>query len=328
MTLLPLTLLSIFIIGPGLQDRYELPKTLYLSATCLLVAYSLLTRHLRAGEVHLPLLGPIAAYLGVIALSYLRAVNPYEYAQQAGLDVMGVIFFWYAANVSRDAHGKILLILLACLIVFASIPNTMGNQGYKAIILAMGVPILGYYLLQVRHILVFLGKWLNIACVISLILFIFVIAGNVSPDASFYQTRLPWIKNTTAMIADHPVLGVGRGNWPMVYPVYARAYGDPHMDTQERRIDEVRVSKLYVNAAHNDWLQITAETGILGLGAFGWLMWGILRSVVWKDSMSVALWVSAVLFLGIALVHFPFQLAVPSMLFWALSGFLVRRGKV
>ena len=100
------------------------------------------------------------------------------------------------------------------------------------------------------------------------------------------------------------------------------------MGTVERITDKERVAKMYVNTAHNDWIQLTAELGILGLGAFGWLMWGILRSVVWRDSMSVALFVSVAGFLLIALVHFPFQLAVPSMLFWTLSGFLVGRNEV
>jgi len=103
----PLAFLSIFIIAPGLQDRYDLPKTLFLAAGGLVAAFSLLTKGIQTGNIHLPLIYPITAFLGVIAISYLQAVNPYEYAKQAGLDVMGIIWFWYAANVSRDAHGKI-----------------------------------------------------------------------------------------------------------------------------------------------------------------------------------------------------------------------------
>lgn len=324
MTFFPLTFLSIFIIGPGLQNRYDLPKTLYLSALGLWAAYSLLVRHLKGERVYLPLFWPVLAYLGVIGLSFTQTVNLYEYTQQAGLDVMGMIFFWYAANVSGGKHSVILMILLCILIIHSVMPNTMGNSGYKAIVLAMGVPLAVYFGFRGTIILSFLKKKVWALGILVLIL-IAGIALNVSPDMSSLHTRLTWFKNTTAMIVDHPILGVGRGNWPIIYPAYAGVYDDPYLGIHEIDLGPRKKSKLYVNVAHNDWLQITAETGIVGLGAFSWLMWGILRSVVWKDLLSVALWVSALGFLGIALVHFPFQLVVPSMLFWMMSGFLYGR---
>ena len=53
---------------------------------------------------------------------------------------------------------------------------------------------------------------------------------------------------------DHPVLGVGRGNWEYRYPLYA---GGEHIN---------------INAAprrpHNDLLWIVSETGIVGLGFY------------------------------------------------------------
>lgn len=61
-------------------------------------------------------------------------------------------------------------------------------------------------------------------------------------------------RHTLSMIADHPLFGVGIGNWEFQYPAYA---GGEHLniDAAPRR-------------PHNDLLWITSETGIVGLGAF------------------------------------------------------------
>jgi O-antigen ligase len=53
------------------------------------------------------------------------------------------------------------------------------------------------------------------------------------------------------MFRDHPLAGVGLGNWPIAFPSYAR-YDDG----------------LFANQAHNDWAQAAAEAGIPGLAAF------------------------------------------------------------
>jgi hypothetical protein len=97
--------------------------------------------------------------------------------------------------------------------------------------------------------------------------------------------RWPVMNSSFHMLADHFWLGVGYGAWPVVYPRYAT-------------FD----SGLFVNQAHCDWLQITCEGGILGLGLFVWsigaLYKGLLRSV----------W--GVGFLGVlchAVLDFPFQ---------------------
>ena len=75
--------------------------------------------------------------------------------------------------------------------------------------------------------------------------------------------------NTLAMIADHPVLGVGLGNWMVEYPRYhTRVLIDREIDYATEHIN-----------AHNDYLEIVAELGLIGWGLVLWLAAAIVRNV-------------------------------------------------
>ncbi len=67
-----------------------------------------------------------------------------------------------------------------------------------------------------------------------------------TPDMKFSRSEL-W-QNTSRMIKDHPILGVGLGAYQFVYPRYDQSSGI-----------------LRAEQAHNDYLHIIAETGIVGL---------------------------------------------------------------
>jgi O-antigen ligase/tetratricopeptide (TPR) repeat protein len=73
------------------------------------------------------------------------------------------------------------------------------------------------------------------------------------------QTRLIAWQGTFAMIHDFPLLGVGLGAWPELFPHYRRPPWSP----------------LFYREAHNDYLELVAETGLLG-GVL--LVWFFLRS--------------------------------------------------
>ena len=62
------------------------------------------------------------------------------------------------------------------------------------------------------------------------------------------------------MTADHPLLGIGWGAFKYVYPVY------------NELIQEAGITIFH---AHNMYLNIMAETGILGFTAYFWLYFGI-----------------------------------------------------
>ncbi len=74
------------------------------------------------------------------------------------------------------------------------------------------------------------------------------------------EGRLDYWRASVEMIAERPLVGWGFGMWPDVYRqflVYDRS--------------------LVVNRAHSDWLEWTAEGGLLVAAALGWLLWGALR---------------------------------------------------
>ncbi len=94
-----------------------------------------------------------------------------------------------------------------------------------------------------------LTAWSLAAVALSAALFTAV----VGPDfllsrfrlADPFTGRREMLLASLQMIADHPWLGVGLGNWPSFYPAYA-VYDDG----------------LLANQADNDWIQWTAEGGI------------------------------------------------------------------
>jgi O-antigen ligase len=80
------------------------------------------------------------------------------------------------------------------------------------------------------------------------------------------------------MFVDHPVVGVGAGNYEARYQEYSREIGlDPRREDRE---------------AHNLFVEVAAETGLLGLAAFGALLvlaaQALFRSVRTSDRMGLA----------------------------------------
>lgn len=65
-----------------------------------------------------------------------------------------------------------------------------------------------------------------------------------------------------AMLRDHPILGIGLGNYPELQDTYA-----PPQTT-------VKVSRAH---AHNSYLQLAIERGIFAIVAFGWIWYVVLR---------------------------------------------------
>jgi O-antigen ligase len=67
------------------------------------------------------------------------------------------------------------------------------------------------------------------------------------------------------MFADHPILGVGTNHFVYYYQDYSRVLGI-NTATREGR------------AAHNRWLEVAAEMGVIGLAVFLTIVWVILRN--------------------------------------------------
>jgi O-antigen ligase len=86
---------------------------------------------------------------------------------------------------------------------------------------------------------------------------------DLREDASF-RGRLSERLAGWLMFQDHPLLGVGLNNYPVNYQDYSRQLGiDPRRENR---------------SPDNLYVEIASEQGLLGLAAFGFILWGAFRA--------------------------------------------------
>ena len=90
-----------------------------------------------------------------------------------------------------------------------------------------------------------------------------VLVGGVDSRSIALKSRVGLWRRTVAMVRDRPLFGVGPGNWPVVFPLYAEPGAAD---------DHVLSASVAPRQVHNDWLERAAEAGMLGLGALVWLV--------------------------------------------------------
>ena len=141
-----------------------------------------------------------------------------------------------------------------------------------------------------------------------------------SARRSIALRRAVWL-NTIEMIKDRPWLGFGLGNHKVFYPVYHR----------EAEIDPMFGVELQLREVHNDFLQIFAELGAVGMVLLAWMGFAwmkvtmrLMSSGYDGDVRLLAIGVTlAVVGLCVnALFSFPFHRAIPPFTFMILIGIL------
>ncbi|HAJ32095.1 MAG TPA: hypothetical protein DCK79_01790 [Candidatus Atribacteria bacterium] len=144
-------------------------------------------------------------------------------------------------------------------------------------------------------------------------------------QGSSIKRRMAIWKFTALMIKDHPLLGSGIGT----YKYNTLKYQAEFFEQGENR-------SLYphgfADKAHNEYLQLWAEMGIIGLGIFIWLVicyfnYGIkiLNKIKnhYKQAILIGLMGSIVAVLVDGIFGFPLHLAATIVLFWVAIGFIV-----
>jgi O-antigen ligase len=115
-------------------------------------------------------------------------------------------------------------------------------------------------------------------------------------------TRINIDRDCFRMWWARPILGWGLGTFPTAYPQFRSFY-----------------TTFFVNEAHNDYLQLLAETGLIGFGIAVWFLmitfrraWAKLDN--WTESVNGSLTVAALLGCIGILVHsfFDFNLQIPA----------------
>ncbi len=113
--------------------------------------------------------------------------------------------------------------------------------------------------------------------------------------------RLSYWRETIQLIKSHPFIGAGPGNFDLADSRYA----------------------------HNSYLQLWAETGILGIGAFIWLLFSIFRAVSkntnyrGEKNTNICLYTASIIFLMHNFIDFTFFLPEIALIWWLISGLTI-----
>ena len=128
---------------------------------------------------------------------------------------------------------------------------------------------------------------------------------EISSDIRHYINR-----DGLKMFLKRPVLGWGLGTFPVVYPQFRTFY-----------------TNFFVNQAHNDYLQLLVEMGLLGFGVMLWFLVTLYRRAIkkmgdWTSEIGGAVTLACVLGLSGILVHsgvdFNLQIPANAALFYVL----------
>lgn len=140
---------------------------------------------------------------------------------------------------------------------------------------------------------------------------------TLSPELGLAGRIALW-RDSMAMIRDFPLFGVGLGGWPSLFPHYRSAPWFP----------------LIYREAHNDYVQLLAETGLVGVVLVLWIVVPILRTLIRarrrvpaEDWLLLAALISAIPVMAIhESVEFCFRIPANAFLFTLLVGVAVRIG--
>jgi len=138
---------------------------------------------------------------------------------------------------------------------------------------------------------------------------LFRAVGGRLPDTEISGgMRLSIDRDTFRMFREKALLGWGLGTFPVVYPQFRSFY-----------------TNFFVNEAHNDYLQLLAEMGLLGFGMMVWFVILAYRNALrkmgnWMNEVSGAVTLACMMgFTGIlvhSLVDFNLQIPANAALFY------------
>ncbi|MGF7057740.1 O-antigen ligase family protein [Brassicibacter mesophilus] len=135
---------------------------------------------------------------------------------------------------------------------------------------------------------------------------------SISLENHSAQARIAFYRDSFKVIKDYPILGTGGGGWVTLYQMYQ--------------------SYLYwTKLAHNYFLQMWVEVGIIGLGIFVSLVLGLVyiaykkyRNIENEDERTVlvSVVVAVAAILGHAFMDFDLSLSALTFILWMLMGVL------
>ena len=175
------------------------------------------------------------------------------------LDVMICLTLGVLSKVQTGKQKIFLIVVIAMLAACLAMTYSRGA------FLTISIVFIIYGLLQDWRILILFAGLTGIiiysdATFLDRILSVFTTTNDSSEGL-----RLGIWVSTISMIADHPFVGIGWGAYKFIYPQYNYYLADPNIT---------------IYHAHNLYLNVAAEVGIVGALAFFWYFFGTMLSTL------------------------------------------------
>ena len=240
---------------------------------------------------------------------------------------------WLTARSAFDPRWGIALALplLVALhfLLFSDFWGGVGNENVAAEVMLIGAAFLWrtpFVLVPIGYLLLMNGsdtKWVVLLALLMawaiktrfwwLVSVLILAAVNAALFHSSIQTSLLeraeiwW--NTLMLWAAHPILGVGFGGYDATYPAFQEA----HAWFRDETI--LRSATVYAGSAHNEYLQVLVEHGLIGFAIACWCVWELAKG----RGREVLLVIGALAAVGPTL-HYP----TGAFLFSLCAGLLLR----
>ena len=220
-------------------------------------------------------------------------------------------------SLTRLAPPKVRAVAAAAAAVMVGTIFLSGSRGGMLAIVAELIILAALLVKQKRGLRTAIGIGVFLAIVVGLLVWIggaelsqrIATAGpghsELSSDIRTYINR-----DGFRMFLKKPVLGWGLGTFPIVYPEFRTFY-----------------TNFFVNEAHNDYLQLLVEMGLLGFATMVWFVVTLYTRALkkirnWPSEMSGAMTLACMLGLSGILVHsavdFNLQIPANAALFYVL----------
>jgi O-antigen ligase len=220
-------------------------------------------------------------------------------------------------SLTHLAPARTRAVAAAAAAVMAGTIFLSGSRGGMLAILAELIILSVLVVKQKRSLRTAIGVGLFLVIVVGLLTWvggaelskrIATVASSHSEISSNVRTNIN--RDGLKMFLKKPVLGWGLGTFPVVYPQFRTFY-----------------TNFFVNEAHNDYLQLLVEMGLLGIGTMLWFLVTVYTRALkkiknWTAEISGAVALASVLGLSGILVHsavdFNLQIPANAALFYVL----------
>jgi O-antigen ligase len=209
---------------------------------------------------------------------------------------------WMAAGtmiasvfLSQSRGGVLALLIELSVLAFLSFPRSSARHRYRTGFAVIAAGIL---------FLAFVG-WLGGEAILQRF-------SVPRPAELAAPGRAQILRDSFRMVGHKPFTGWGLGAYPLVFPRYRAFY-----------------TSLFVNHAHNDYMELIAETGMVGAIAIAWFLFALYRAGLAKigqrqsrtiDTISLAALTACTGIVAHSFWDFNLQIPANAAMFFALCG--------